>query len=555
MKWRYRILNFSFAVLAMILVVKLGYLQIIKASELSQTAKSQRQSTQVIPSSRGDIVASDGFVLASSYKKYKLQVDSRYFPKKNDEYARLLPLIGSTASANLYYKLSDSKAYWFTLLDNLNDDQKREIERLKIPGLEWESSIGRWYPEASVSAHLMGFVGRNDEGNPKGYFGLEGFYDRELNGHPGKIVGENDVFSRPILLDGQEYVPDIPGSELQTSIDRTLQFLAYEKLKKGLEKYQAVSGTISIMEPSTGRILAMVSLPDYDPNNYTQSDDSLYRNPLIADAFEPGSTFKVLVMASALDAGVVDENTKCPICRGPVAVSDALIKTWNEKYYPDSTMTEIIQHSDNVGMVYVGRKLGKDKLLSYFDKFGFGQETGIDLQEETGAPLRTKDQWYELDVSASTFGQGIAVTPLQMLRAVGAIANKGILMTPRVVDSIAGKKINQKEGNQIISNIAAAKMSKMMINSVDRGEAKWAKPAGFVVAGKTGTAQIPVSGHYDKVKTIASFVGFAPADNPKFVMLVTLREPKTSPWGSETAAPLWFEISRDIFRYFGLVPN
>ena len=138
--------------------------------------------------------------------------------------------------------------------------------------------------------------------------------------------------------------------------------------------------------------------------------------------------------------GVVDENTKCPICRGPVAVSDALIKTWNEKYYPDSTMTEIIQHSDNVGMVYVGRKLGKDKLLSYFDKFGFGQETGIDLQEETGAPLRTKDQWYELDVSASTFGQGIAVTPLQMLRAVGAIANKGILMTPRVVDSIAGKK-------------------------------------------------------------------------------------------------------------------
>jgi cell division protein FtsI/penicillin-binding protein 2 len=160
-----------------------------------------------------------------------------------------------------------------------------------------------------------------------------------------------------------------------------------------------------------------------------------------------------------------------------------------------------------------------------------------------------------LDVSASTFGQGIAVTPLQMLRAVGAIANKGILMTPRVVDTIAGKKVKQKAGNQIISNIAAAKMSKMMINSVDRGEAKWAKPAGFVVAGKTGTAQIPVSGHYDKVKTIASFVGFAPADNPKFVMLVTLREPKTSPWGSETAAPLWFEISRDIFRYFGLVPN
>lgn len=555
MKWRFRIINGVFAVLAAILVIKLGYLQIIKASELSMSAKTQRQNTQVIPSTRGDIKASDGYVLASSLLKYNLQVDSRYFPKKNEEYSKLLPLIGSTASANLYYKLADSSSYWFTVVSDLNDEQKREIEKLKISGIEWESSVRRWYPEASISAHLLGFVGKNDEGNPKGYFGLEGFYDRELNGYPGKIVGENDVFSRPILLDGQEYIPDIAGSELITSIDRTLQYLAYDKLKKGLSKYQAVSGTISIMEPSTGRILAMVSLPDYDPNNYTQSDDVLYRNPLIADAYEPGSTFKVIVMASALDAQVVDEDTKCTICSGPVAVSDALIKTWNEKYYPESTMTEVIQHSDNVGMVFAGRKLGKEKLLKYFEKFGFGKETGIDLQEETGAPLRPVDQWYELDVTASTFGQGIAVTPLQMLRAVGAIANKGVLMTPRVVDTIASKKVVQKPGVQVISQLAAAKMAKMMINSVDKGEAKWAKPAGFVIAGKTGTAQIPVSGHYDKVKTIASFIGFAPADNPKFVMLVTLREPKTSQWGSETAAPLWFDLSRDIFRYFGLVPN
>jgi cell division protein FtsI/penicillin-binding protein 2 len=218
-------------------------------------------------------------------------------------------------------------------------------------------------------------------------------------------------------------------------------------------------------------------------------------------------------------------------------------------------MTEVIQHSDNVGMVFVGKRLGKDKMLEYYQKFGFGKGTGVDLQEETEAILRPKEKWYELDVMASTFGQGIAVTPLQMLRAVAAIANRGIILTPRVIDTIFGKKIASKSGTRIISQTSAAKITQMMINSVDRGEARWAKPPGFVIAGKTGTAQIPVSGHYDKTKTIASFIGFAPADDPKFAMLVTLREPKTSPWGSETAAPLWFNISREIFRHFGLVPN
>ena len=549
MKGRYFFINAGFLFLLVLLMLRLGYWQIIKASDLSTTARSQRVSSRKIPSLRGEIRSRDGFALATSLIHYRLSVDTRYFPKNQKDFAPLLPILGASTSANLIYKINDLKTVWFPLMDGLSEEQKLQIERYKIPGLEWESSVARWYPEASISAHLLGFMGQDSEGNPKGYFGLEGFYNRELSGRPGKMVGEIDAANRPILIDGQQIIPDFPGADLQTSIERPIQYLAYQKLKEGLIRYQAVSGTITVMEPATGRILAMVALPDYDANKYQGYDDSLYRNPIIADAYEPGSTFKIVVMSSALDAGVIDEETLCPICHGLVVVANAVIKTCNEKYYPNSSMTEVIQHSDNTGMVFVGRKLGKDKLLAYYDKFGLGHMTGIDLQEETEASLRPAKDWYEIDVAASTFGQGIAITPIQMLRAAGAIANKGKMMTP----SLAGLKNNS--GIQVISPIAAAKMTKMMINSVDRGEAKWAKPAGFVIAGKTGTAQIPVSGHYDKTKTIASFIGFAPADNPRFVMLVTLREPKTSPWGSETAAPLWFEMSREIFRYFGLSPG
>lgn len=549
MKRRYLFLNFGLVLILVLLVLRLGYWQIIKASELTVVAKSQRLSSRKIPSIRGEIKAKDGFALATSLTQYQLSVDTRYFPKNQSEFAPLLSILGASTSAKLISRINDSKTVWFPLIDSLNEEQKLQIERYKIPGLGWESVTKRWYPEASVSAHLLGFVGLDNEGKDKGYFGLEGFYNRELSGRSGKIVGEVDTFDRPILIDGQELIPDQPGTDLVTTIERPVQYIAYQKLKAGLERYQAISGTITIMEPNSGRIISMVSLPDYDPNNYKDYGDSIYRNPIIADSYEPGSTFKVIVMSAALDAQVVDENTKCTICSGPVVIGDAVIKTWNEVYYPNSTMTEVIQHSDNTGMVYVGRKLGKDKLLAYYDKFGLGHMTGIDLQEETESSLRPAKDWYELDVSASTFGQGIAITPIQMLRAVGAIANRGKMMIPTLV----GLKNNP--GIQVISPLSAAKMTKMMINSVDRGEAKWAKPAGFVIAGKTGTAQIPMAGHYDKTKTIASFVGFAPADNPKFVMLVTLREPKTSPWGSETAAPLWFDLARDLFRYFRITPD
>ena len=244
---------------------------------------------------------------------------------------------------------------------------------------------------------------------------------------------------------------------------------------------------------------------------------------------------------------------------GPLQIGEYSIRTWNNEYHGPITMTKILERSSNVGMVFLAQKLGKDTLLQYIRDFGFGKPTGIDVEEESSPALREVKDWTQIDLATVSFGQGIAVTPMQMVRAVGALANEGWLMEPHVVKEIVESRgrvvtIKPKKIRQVISPGTARIITEMMVAAVDNGEAKWAKPQGYRIAGKTGTAQIPVAGHYDDKKTIASFVGFAPADDPKFVMLVTLREPTNSPWGSGNRGSALFTIARDLFRYYGISP-
>jgi cell division protein FtsI/penicillin-binding protein 2 len=299
----------------------------------------------------------------------------------------------------------------------------------------------------------------------------------------------------------------------------------------------------------------MASTPSYDPANFVNFNESDFINPAISTSFEPGSIFKVLVMSAAIEAGAVREDEKCDICAGPQQIAGYTIRTWDGKYHPDSTPAQIIQNSDNVGMVWVGQRLGSDRLYDYLSKFGIGEPSGIDLQGEASPKLRDKDKWGLIDLATASFGQGIAVTPIQMVRAVAAIANRGQMPTPQVVDKLVGKDWEEDIEpvlKDVISKDTANKITEMMIQAVRAGEAKWAAPKDITIAGKTGTAQIPIAGHYDPEKTIASFVGFAPAYNPAFVMLITLREPQASPWASETAAPLWFSIAKEIFPILGI---
>jgi len=255
-------------------------------------------------------------------------------------------------------------------------------------------------------------------------------------------------------------------------------------------------------------------------------------------------------MASALDAKAVKPDTVCDICSGPLKVDKYEIETWDRKYYPDSTMVEVIVHSDNVGMAFVGQKMGADTLYDYLDRFGIGKETGIDLQGEVALPLRKKGAWNIVDLATASFGQGVAVTSIEMIRAVAAVANDGMMPTPFVVSALKGEGWQEEiksKTEKVISETAAEEMTAMMVNAAENGEAKWTSLRGFSVAGKTGTAQIPIAGHYDPKSTNASFIGFSPAESPKFIMLVTLNKPQSSQWASETAAPLWYSIAKDLF--------
>lgn len=559
-----------------LIITRLYYWQVMTGEKLAAAAEGQYQISFEVPAKRGQILASDGFPLATTEEAYLIFASLPDLKGSPEEIAsKLAPILtdeeeatpGGKISAQdsllnteqlLKQRLDRTDLNWVPLKHKASRETKKEIEELLIEGIGFEEEQRRSYPEGSSSAHLLGFVGQDINGRDKGYFGLEGYYDLELKGRAGIVRRERDASGRPILVGQFKDEEQHPGRDLLTTIDRSIQYIIERELAEGLEHYGASSGTVFVMKPE-GAILAMAALPAYDPDKYQQYKKELYPNPNIAFSYEPGSTFKIAVMSAALNEGVVTPETRCDQCTGPRVIGEYTIRTWNEEYFPDCTMVEVIEHSDNVGMVFVGEKLGIDRLVEYLKRFGLGEKTGIDLEDELTPDLRADEDWKLIDLATASFGQGIALTPIQMARIAAVVANGGKLVHPYLVKQIIGEEkkitVEPKIEGEVISSAAAKVMTELMVNAVDNGEAKWAKPIGYRIAGKTGTSQIPVAGHYDEEKTIASFVGFAPADNPKFVMLVTLREPTSSPWGSETAAPLWFDIAKELFNYYGILPE
>lgn len=606
---RLRVVRLIFFLAILVVVLRLGYWQIVRADDLSAMAEAQRVSKKDIKPSRGTIYFSDRSVLASTQPSYSLfaqpkiiigadselakdQVSSEdlgtrkdYFSQKlaevffDLELKRKVP-VEATTEAQLkeieeskkqlftflkddILKKIDRDLFWVSLNREVDTKNKERLESLNLKGLGYDQSSMRYYPEGSSSAHLLGFVGSDVYGVDTGYFGLEGFYNGELKGKGGTFVQEKDALGLPILIgkfidrDAQE------GKSLVLNIDRAIQHMVEEKLKAGMEKYGAKGGSVVVMNPNTGGILAMASFPNYDPAFPFDFSKDFYKNPVTADSYEPGSTFKVLVMAAGINEEVVKPDTKCNICDGPLSLGGFTIRTWNNQYAPNSTMTDVVVYSDNTGMVFVAKKLGLDKFYSYLESFGFGKPINVDLEDDSSPSLRPKDGWREIDLATASFGQGIPVTGLQIVRAVGAIANGGKLMEPHIVSEIIGQgktyKVSPRVVSEPIKKEAAKQVTEMMVQAVDRGEAQFYKKklgiSDYKIAGKTGTAQIPIKGHYDPSKTIASFVGFAPADNPQFVMLVRYVEPTSSIYGADTAAPTFFEIAKEIFTYKGIAPT
>lgn len=558
-------IKISFFVFFFCLLTRLFFWQVVKADYLQSLAEGQHFTDSKQDALRGNIFFQDGNILASTNPTFTVFGQPKLI-SKDQKVATGYLLAKALAQpdekiddlAHEYINKLSQDLYWVSIAKGMSFDKKKEIQDLHLTGIGFEQGSNRFYPEGSSSAHVLGFVGFNAKGDKQGYFGLEGFYDGELRGVAGSTRNEKDASGLPILIGSFLQSDAKNGKDLVLNIDRTVQFTVEQSLKAGVEKYGAKAGSAVVMDPKTGAILALAAFPNYDPQKYFDFPHEYYKNSVVADQYEPGSTFKVLVMAAALNEGELKPDTKCDICAGPVSLGGFSIRTWDNKYYPDTTLKDVIVHSDNTGMVFTAQKLGLDKFYTYLDNFGFGNLTNIDLQDEISPDIKSKNSWREIDLATASFGQGIAVTPIQMIAAVSSIANGGNLMEPHIVKTVKDEKnnfeIKPKVIRQVIKDSTAQMMKEIMVAAVDEGEARVFKPKGFKIAGKTGTAQIPVAGHYDANKTIASFVGFAPADNPKFVILVRYDQPSSSIYGAETAAPTFFEIAKQLFVYYNIAP-
>lgn len=585
-----RFISVLFLLLFLLIALRLFYWQVVKGGEMTAAAQKQHFYVLPIPSERGEILARDGLPLAANREAFLLYAYFPKLPREKKTVAKSLaevvagdvPWIATvgakiTAEAQeAYYrdkrkeieeelekKLEISAPAWLNLAHFISPPTKKKIEELGIPGLGFQEEEQRDYPEASMAAHLLGFVGADQNGSPKGYFGLEGFYQRELSGKPGKLRLERDALGRPIAVGAETREDKLAGRHLVTTVDRAVQRFVESHLAKGISSWQASGGSAIVMDVATGGILAMASLPSYDPRYYPYYPTRLYKNPVIADLFEPGSIVKPIIMAAAIDEGRVAPETKCDRCSGPRDITGFYIRTFDGKYHPDTTMKETLVNSDNTGMVFVGEKLGFEKVYAALAAFGFGQKTGVDLEEEEEGKLRPRSEYYPIDRATITFGQGISVNALQVVRAFGVIANGGVLPTPHVVAQIKDRErvigVATAGGEKVISQDAAKIVTEMLVEVTEKSPLSYPKErlpvlAKFRIAAKSGTAQIAVGGKYRESGTIASVVGFFPADKPRFVVFVKLVEPEVRPWGSDTSGPVFFAIVKDLVAYYGISP-
>lgn len=552
-------------------------LQFLKAPHLQKLLARQHKNTIVLRGERGAILDARGEALAVSSAR-KSQVFAH--PEQVDDPARTAALLADILGLNpreVLAKLYAREAAFVWITRNGEESKVKKVEALELAGIGVLPLIQRRYPGGSLAANVIGFTGV--EGT--GLEGLEYHYERVLAGSAIRIWQERDGRGKPLFLSvrgesqaesklsppltsgswspGGEasdlsellFNSETRGRSIKLTLLRPLQYVVERELEKGIKNAKANSGCVIVMEPDTGRVLAMASYPDFDPNRFREHDPASFRNRCLINAYEPGSTFKVFVAASALDQGALraDEKIFCEhgtYSLGGETINDPRPRGW-------LSVSEVVAYSSNIGAAKIGERMGREGLFEAVRGFGFGQRTGIDFPGESAGILRPYKQWSTVGVGTISFGQGIAVTPLQMVTALSAIANQGALMRPYLVESIllpdGREQIQnrpQKKG-QALSAEASLITTEFMKQAVKIGTGQKAAVPGYTVAGKTGTAQKAEEGvrGYAKGKYVASFMGFLPASRPRLAIIVVIDEPDPEkPYGGEVAAPVFREIAR-----------
>ncbi len=442
----------------------------------------------------------------------------------------------------------------------LDDEFKKFLDERKITGVILEEQEIRIYPEKSLLAHVLGYVGFDTE-KRQGRYGIEGYFEDQLKGDFGWLSGERDSSGRFIGVANNEFRPAQDGADVVLTVDRVVQSFIERELKDGVERYQAERGSVIVMNPKTGAVLGMATYPTFDPNSYYAiRDPRVQLNPVVSDIFEPGSILKPVIMAGAIEEDLVKPDTTY-VDSGPVKVAEYTIDTFDGRHWGTQTMTQILEQSNNVGMVWVAQQMGREMLYDYLRRFGMGERTGIELEGETQTNLPEPAKWNIATVATAGFGQGVALTPLQALNAINVLANDGKLVQPHIVESVRGAEGEEKvtlakDVRQVISEETADTVSAMMVGVLENGVAQLARVPGYYLAGKTGTAQVPdEEGKYAKDKKIISFVGFGPVPDPQFTILIKLDNPAGLSFASGTAAPMFKHIAAKLLNYYQIPPS
>ena len=531
------------------LVARLSYLQLFRHAELTAQASRQYSRMVVLQAQRGPIVDRHGAALATSSPAESLFAHPRGVGDPVRVAARLAPII-ELPEAELHGSLVSGKPFVW-LRRRVPPAVAAQVRALREPGLDLVPEPMRLYPNRELAAHVIGFVGMDG-----GLEGVERAWDKDLGGAPGKAIAGRDALGRGIES-AKTLKPPVPGQGVMLTIDTNIQYIAEREIDAAFRRTGSRAAMAVIMEPRTGDVLAIAIRPTFNPNAVggdARQREAL-RNRAVTDPFEPGSTFKVIMAAAALEEGIVTPASRVYGENGSITIAKTTIHDW--KKYGWLTFSEVLQNSSNVGSIKVGLSLGSERYHRYMSAFGFGALTGVGLSGESRGLLREPSKWSALSLPTMSIGQEISVTALQMVAAFGAIANGGTLMQPRLVRSIFdadGRELRRFDPvavRQVISKETAQTLTRILTRVVTDGTGHNAAIAGYDVGGKTGTAQKldPATRRYSRNPGVLSFVGFAPTDAPRFVMLVMLDEPKNEKWGSEAAAPIFSAIGRDVLRY------
>jgi cell division protein FtsI/penicillin-binding protein 2 len=581
-----RIKNFSrmewlgvlFSLFAVLIGVQMIRIQTsASAKNLDKWAENYGYELRTIQSERGYIYDRWGHLLAGNKEVYELGVELQYVKNPATIAATLASITGADyntifAAASTAYEAQTS--VYVTLADSVDADQLNQIETLKeqyedsnpygadpdlpsLRGLTWSAYLQRIYPENSLASNVIGFYPYLDRENGRGFFGVEEEYNDLLAGIKKQVLISLDPYE-------MQEIPTAPaGASLVLTIDRDIQRAIEGILDDAVKSTGADNGTIIVMNPKNGEILGMASTPRMNPNEYWDYSKifttGVPYNKAVSEVYEPGSVFKVLTMASAIDAGVVKPNTGFTD-NGYIEVGGWTIYNWDRSAWGPQTMVGCMQHSLNVCLSWVATELGAEKFYQYLDNFGIGHRTNIDLAGEEVYPLSEPgdSMWYEVNLATNSFGQGVAVTPIQMIMAASAMANDGKMVAPHVLKAYIQNGVQYDTAAQVVSSPISAETARTitgMLQESLQAESSDALVEGYSVAGKTGTAEIAVNGQYSSNQTNASFVGWGPADDPQFIVYVWLEKPSSSIWGSVVAAPVFSDVVQQIVVLMNIPPD